>query len=72
MIVAADGTAYVGDMGALSVEGSERAPGSRSAPPDGSVSCAADDLAPPNGHILTDDGRTLIVAESGVALTASP
>jgi len=35
------------------------------------VSCAADDLASPNGHILTDDGRTLIVAESGAArLTA--
>ena len=26
---------------------------------------AADDLESPNGHILTDDGRTLIVAESG-------
>ena len=67
MIVAADGTAYVGDMGArLSVEGSERVPGqSIRVAPDGAVSCAADDLASPNGHILTDDGRTLIVAESG-------
>ena len=73
MIVAADGTAYVGDMGArLSVEGSERVPGqSIRVAPDGSVSCAADDLASPNGHILTDDGRTLIVAESGASrLTA--
>ena len=73
MIVAADGTAYVGDMGArLSVEGGERVPGqSIRVAPDGSVSCAADDLASPNGHILTDDGRTLIVAESGASrLTA--
>ena len=29
------------------------------------MSCAADDLSSPNGHILTPDGRTLIVAESG-------
>jgi sugar lactone lactonase YvrE len=73
MIVAADGTAYVGDMGArLSVEGSERVPGqSIRVAPDGAVSCAADDLASPNGHILTDDGRTVIIAESGGArLTA--
>jgi sugar lactone lactonase YvrE len=33
--------------------------------PDGTWECAADDLQSPNGHILTDDGRTLIVAESG-------
>jgi sugar lactone lactonase YvrE len=73
MIVAADGNAYVGDMGArLSVEGGERVPGqSIRVAPDGSVSCAADDLASPNGHILTDDGLTLIVAESGASrLTA--
>ena len=48
------------------VEGSERVPGQTiRVAPDGAVSCAADDLASPNGHILTDDGRTLIVAESG-------
>ena len=39
--------------------------------PDGTWECAADDLQSPNGHILTDDGRTLIVAESGgMRLTA--
>jgi sugar lactone lactonase YvrE len=73
MIVAADGTAYVGDMGArLAADGSDRVPGqSIRVAPDGSVSCAADDLASPNGHALTDDGRTLIVAESGASrLTA--
>src|SRR5690606_16296889 len=73
MIVAADGTAYVGDMGArIHDPNSERKPGQTlRVDPDGSVSCAADDLASPNGHILTEDGSTLIVAESGAArLTA--
>src|SRR4029079_10254899 len=73
MIVAAAGTAYVGDMGKrILVEGRERVPGQTiRVTPDGAVSCAADDLASPNGHILTEDGRTLIVAESGASrLTA--
>jgi sugar lactone lactonase YvrE len=72
MIVGADGTAYVGDMGARIHDGGERVPGQTfRVTPDGEVSCAADDLQSPNGHVLTDDGRTLIVAESGAArLTA--
>ena len=72
MIVAADGTAYVGDMGARIHDGGDRVPGQTfRVTPDGDVSCAADDLQSPNGHVLTDDGRTLIVAESGAArLTA--
>jgi sugar lactone lactonase YvrE len=67
MIVAADGTAYVGDMGArIHDPSSPRVLGQTiRVDPDGTVSCAADDLRSPNGHILTDDGRTLIVAESG-------
>jgi sugar lactone lactonase YvrE len=67
MIVAADGTAYVGDMGAkIHVPDSPRSPGQTiRVTPHGEVSCAADDLASPNGHILTADGCTLIVAESG-------
>jgi sugar lactone lactonase YvrE len=67
MIVAADGTAYVGDMGAkIHVPDSPRRPGqTMRVTPDGAVSCAADDLASPNGHIITADGCTLIVAESG-------
>jgi sugar lactone lactonase YvrE len=65
MIVAADGTAYVGDMGQRIHEGGERRTGQTiRVRPNGEVSCAADDLESPNGHILTDDGRTLIVAES--------
>jgi sugar lactone lactonase YvrE len=72
MIVRADGTAYVGDMGSRIHEGGERRPGQTiKVTPDGVVSCAADDLASPNGHILTDDGNTMIVAESaGSCLTA--
>lgn len=69
MIVAADGTAYVGDMGThIQDANSPRLTGQTfKVSPDGSYSCAADDLQSPNGHILTDDGRTLIVAESGGA-----
>jgi len=67
MIVAADGTAYVGDMGSrIHDPSSPRVAGQTiRVDPDGTVSCAAGDLRSPNGHILTDDGRTLIVAESG-------
>jgi sugar lactone lactonase YvrE len=67
MIVRADGTAYVGDLGTrIFVEGSPRVPGQTiRVMPDGAVSCAADDLLSPNGHALSEDGRTLIVAESG-------
>jgi sugar lactone lactonase YvrE len=74
MIVGADGTAYVGDMGMrIQADGTmNRQPGQTfRVGPDGSVTQAADDLAAPNGHALTDDGRTLIVAESaGACLTA--
>lgn len=73
MIVASDGTAYVGDMGMrIFEEGSTRLSGQTiRVTPDGKPECAADDLAAPNGHILTEDERTLIVAESGAGrLTA--
>jgi sugar lactone lactonase YvrE len=72
MIVADDGTAYIGDMGQRIHEGGERRPGQTiRVTPDGAVSCAADDLQSPNGHILTADGHTLIVAESAASrLTA--
>jgi sugar lactone lactonase YvrE len=68
MIVADDGTAYIGDMGGRIHDGGTPAPGQiLRVTPTGEVSSAADDLASPNGHILTADGRTLIVAESGGA-----
>jgi sugar lactone lactonase YvrE len=72
MIVGADGTAYVGDMGMRIHDGGERQPGQTiRVTLGGEVSCAADDLQAPNGHVLTEDGRVLIVAESAASrLTA--
>ncbi len=73
MIVSADGTAYVGDMGSrIHDPNSARVPGqSIRVTAAGEISCAADDLSSPNGHIISDDGRTLIIAESaGSCLTA--
>lgn len=68
MIVASDGTAYIGDMGARIHEGGERRPGQTIAVrPDGSWFVAADHLESPNGHVLTPDGRTLLVAESAAS-----
>jgi len=66
MIVAADGTAYVGDTGLPNF----RQPGERQTGQifaiavDGQARSVADDLALPNGMILSPDGETLIVAES--------
>lgn len=68
MIVRSDGTAYVGDMGArtFSEHPDHSIPGQLFLiAPDGVVSVARDELRAPNGMILTDDERTLILAESG-------
>jgi sugar lactone lactonase YvrE len=66
MIVSAEGRAYVGDMG-----GDPHNPGAGMRPgqllciePDGHFSTVADDLGAPNGPALTEDGRTLFLAES--------
>jgi sugar lactone lactonase YvrE len=68
MIVAADGTAYVGDMGMRLHDGGGAHPGQTiRVTPHGGVSTAAGGLAAPNGHALTDDGGTLLVGESGGA-----
>lgn len=66
MIVAADGTAYVGDSGLANFgTPGERRPGKLiRVRPDGSTDVVATDLVVPNGCILTDDDRTLIVAEA--------
>ncbi len=72
MVVDAQGRAYVGNFGSDFEAG--EAPRSATLAlvlPDGSVHAAAEDLAFPNGTVLTPDGRTLIVAESfGQRLTA--
>lgn len=73
MIVNLDGTAYVGDMGTrIQDPSSERLTGQTlRVDPDGTVTQAADDLSSPNGHAVTDDGKTLVIAQSGGAeLTA--
>ncbi len=84
LVVAADGTAYAGNFGfALDdwleehgVEGLLNEPGPPTAnlivvAPDGSVRQVVSDMAFPNGSVLTEDGRTLIVAETfGRRLTA--
>lgn len=68
MIVASDGTAYVGDMGHRIQEGGERRPGQTIAVrADGSWFVAADALESPNGHILTPDECTLLIAESAAS-----
>jgi sugar lactone lactonase YvrE len=66
MIVTADGRAYVGDMG---MDPNDLDAGVHPGQlfciePDGSFSTVADDLGAPNGPALTEDGRTLILAES--------
>jgi sugar lactone lactonase YvrE len=73
MVVDAKGRAYVGNFGFdLHVE----KPDFRKAEivrvdPDGSARVVADDLAFPNGTVITPDGRTLVVGESFAArLTA--
>lgn len=67
MIVASDGTAYIGDMGGrLFQDGPiSWSPGQMlRVRADGEVAVVADDLLAPNGCILSDDEDTLIVAES--------
>jgi sugar lactone lactonase YvrE len=72
MLVDHDGRAWVGNFG-FDVEGSEPARNTVliCVESDGTAKIAADDLAFPNGTVLTPDGGTLIVAESlGNRLTA--
>lgn len=70
MVVAANGNAYVGNFGFdVWARGPETARKVQNAAlalvrPDGSVEVAADDLAFPNGSVITPDGDTLIVGES--------
>ena len=79
MVVAADGRAYAGNFGFDldglydgSVQSSAIASASLvRVDPDGTSYEAAADIAFPNGTVITDDGATLIIAESfGGKLTA--
>ena len=65
MVVATDGTAYVGNFGADMFGGERPSPADLAGVhPDGTVFTAARDLDFPNGSVITPDGRTLIVGES--------
>ena len=69
MVVDAVGRAHVGNFGFDYVEvlrggGSPTTTVLCRVDPDGSVSVAAEDMAFPNGSVITPDGRTLIVGET--------
>ena len=68
MVVAADGSAFVGNFG-FDLGGREgpRATVLVRVEADGTAAPAADELLFPNGCVLTDDGRTLVVAETWAA-----
>ena len=72
MIVAADGTAYVGNFGFSLFPVGDPCPAAVARiTPEGEASVGAADLWFPNGIAITADGGTLIVAESaGYCLTA--
>jgi len=72
MIVAADGTAFVGNFGfPLFPLGEPCTAAVACVRADGTVSVGADGLWFPNGLAITPDGQTLIIAESaGFCLTA--
>ncbi|HEX5366368.1 MAG TPA: SMP-30/gluconolactonase/LRE family protein, partial [Acidimicrobiales bacterium] len=65
MVVDARGHAYVGNFG-FDLMGGAAPADARLAhvAPDGTVRAAAEDLAFPNGMVITPDGSTLIVGES--------
>jgi sugar lactone lactonase YvrE len=65
MVVAADGSAYVGNFGFRMGNEPPRATALVRVPPKGgSAARVADGLRFPNGVVITDDGATLIVAET--------
>jgi sugar lactone lactonase YvrE len=72
MVVDATGRAYVGNFGFDIYENEQpRATCMIAIEPDGATRIAAEGLRFPNGSVITDDGRTLLVGESmGQAITA--
>ena len=66
MVVAADGTAYVGNFG-WAIEHDRGHPLAATLAvvrPDGSVQSGPGDLLFPNGSVITPDGSTLVIAET--------
>ena len=77
MVVSAEGFAYVGNFGFdLESQASFQTADLILVRPDGTAEVAADEMAFPNGSVITPDGRTLIVGESFsggyVAFTIQP
>jgi sugar lactone lactonase YvrE len=65
MVVAADGTAYVGNFGSdILAREPRRDTCLVAVRPDGEARVVADGLSFPNGSVITPDDRTLIVGES--------
>ena len=66
MVVDGKGRAWVGNFGFDMMSGARPAPADLlRVDPDGTVTVAARDLKFPNGSVVTEDGNTLIVGESG-------
>jgi len=66
MVVDAQGRAYVGNFGFDLMGGGFPAPTTLfRVDPDGGATVVADDLMFPNGSVITPDGATLIVGETG-------
>jgi sugar lactone lactonase YvrE len=65
MVVDAEGRAWVGNFGFDMMGRADLEPAVLvRVDPDGSVSVVADDVLFPNGTVIADDGRTLIVGET--------
>jgi sugar lactone lactonase YvrE len=65
MVVAADGTAYVGNFGSDLLGGEPLKPAQLAiVRPDGTADAGVEPLMFPNGSVITPDGRTLIVGET--------
>lgn len=68
MVVDANGRAYVGNFGFDLMGGADPAPAALvRVDPDGSASVAAEEMLFPNGSVISEDGRTLIVGETAGA-----
>ncbi len=68
MVVDRQGRAYVGEFGFDLMGGADPAPANLiRVDPDGSASVAAAEMLFPNGSVITEDGRTLIVGETAGA-----
>lgn len=71
MVVAADGTAYVGGLGYDAKTQPIVTTGMVMIRPDGTAEMQAGDLYRPNGAAITPDGRTLITAETRIGRVSS-